>query len=117
MLIVDDSPMVQKIGKQMLEKEGYIVILASDGVEGVEKAKSEAPDLVLMDAEMPELDGWGALSSLKSNPDTKEIPVVICSGSEDDVMEKIQSLGGQGFLQKPYLLEDMRALVKEKIKK
>ena len=117
-LLVDDSPMNQRIAKTILEKDGHVILTADDGVQGVEKARSEKPDLILMDAEMPEMDGWTALKTIKSCDDIKMIPVIIRSGSEEaEGIENTKACGGQAYLIKPYNIATMKSKVQEVLKK
>ena len=76
-LIVDDSPTEIHVLTTMLVKNGYNVISASSGEEGVSMAKDQKPDLVLMDIVMPGLNGFQATRQLSSDPGTKNIPVII----------------------------------------
>jgi CheY-like chemotaxis protein len=75
-LLVEDNEMNRDMLSRRLERKGYQVLLAVDGQEGVEKAGSEAPDLVLMDMSLPVLDGWEATRILKAAPATRHIPVI-----------------------------------------
>lgn len=75
-LLVEDNEMNRDMLGRRLERRGYEVIFAMDGLEGVALARSEAPDLVLMDLSLPVLDGWEATRRLKATPDTHTIPVI-----------------------------------------
>src|SRR5438552_11611481 len=75
-LVVEDNEVNQRILVRRLEKRGYEVVLASDGGEGVAKARSEAPHLILMDMSLPVLDGWEATRQIKATPETQQIPVI-----------------------------------------
>jgi CheY-like chemotaxis protein len=75
-LIVEDNEMNRDMLSRRLERKGYTVAMAVDGGEGVEKAASEAPDLILMDMSLPVLDGWEATRRVKANPATKDVPVI-----------------------------------------
>ena len=101
-LIVDDSLLIRKITQATLQKQGYVVLQAGDGREGVNLARREKPALVLMDLEMPEMGGLEALAQLKADAMTSAIPVVILSGS-DAVADRRQVLasGALEMLPKP----------------
>ena len=72
-LVVEDNEM----NRDMLsQRHGYEVIVSVDGEEGVAKAQSDSPDIILMDMDLPVLDGWAATRKLKSSPDTQSIPVI-----------------------------------------
>jgi CheY-like chemotaxis protein len=75
-LIVEDNEMNRDMLSRRLERKGYSVVMAVDGGEGVEKAASETPDIILMDMSLPVLDGWEATRKVKANPATKRIPVI-----------------------------------------
>jgi CheY-like chemotaxis protein len=75
-LIVEDNEMNRDMLSRRLERKGYTVVMAVDGGEGVEKAESETPDIILMDMSLPVLDGWEATRRVKANPATKHVPVI-----------------------------------------
>lgn len=75
-LIVDDDPVVVALAKSRLEAKNFQVILAADGDEGITKAQSENPDLIVMDIMMPKMDGGQAVRILKSNHATRDIPII-----------------------------------------
>ena len=78
-LYIEDHPAQRDIMAQMLELSGYEVAVASDGVEGVDKARSWSPDLILMDLRMPRMDGFEAIRELRKNPHTVGIPIIAIS--------------------------------------
>jgi two-component system cell cycle response regulator DivK len=75
-LLVEDNEMNRDMLSRRLMRKGYEVIIALDGEEGVAKAQSEAPDLILMDMSLPVLDGWEATRRLKAGPATHAIPII-----------------------------------------
>jgi CheY-like chemotaxis protein len=75
-LIVEDNEMNRDMLSRRLERRGYTTIIAVDGVAGVEKARAEAPDLILMDMSLPGIDGWEASRQLKADPATAAIPII-----------------------------------------
>jgi len=75
-LLVEDNEMNRDMLSRRLERRGYAVVLAVDGLSGVETAGREAPDLVLMDMSLPVLDGWEATRRLKADPATAHLPVI-----------------------------------------
>ena len=75
-LIVEDNEMNRDMLSRRLERRGYQVILAMDGRQGLGAARSEAPDLILMDMSLPEIDGWEVTRQLKSDDTTRSIPVI-----------------------------------------
>jgi CheY-like chemotaxis protein len=75
-LLVEDNEMNRDMLSRRLERRGYHVLMALDGEQGVAKAQSEAPDLILMDMSLPVLDGWEAARRLKGAPETQAIPII-----------------------------------------
>ncbi len=75
-LLVEDNEMNRDMLSRRLERAGYRVIVAVDGPRGIAAARAEAPDLVLMDMSLPEIDGWEATRHLKEDPATRAIPVI-----------------------------------------
>ena len=108
-MVVEDEEILLTALSEELKQEGFEVVGAKDGVEGVEKAASEKPDLILLDLVMPRLDGIGALKQMKDNPETKEIPVVILTNLSDyDKVSDALSLGAMDYLVKAnYRLEEL----------
>ncbi len=107
-LIVDDSPTEIHVLKTMLEKNGFAVTSASSGEEGIEKAKSEKPDLILMDVVMPGMNGFQASREITTNPDTSGIPVIIVS-TKDQETDKLWGLrqGAKDYITKPAKEKDL----------
>src|SRR3989338_34909 len=100
-LIVEDEEILLTALSEELKQEGFDAIGAKDGLEGVEKAAAEQPDLILMDLVMPKLDGIGALRQLKESDQTKNIPVVILTNLSDyDKVSDALSLGAMDYLVK-----------------
>lgn len=87
-LVVDDEQELLEMLKDRLEANDFEVVLASDGEEGIRMAKSEKPDLVIMDIMMPNMDGGMAVRTLKDNPQTAGIPVIFLTATLDKSEEK-----------------------------
>ena len=79
LLLVEDNELNRDMLSRRLQRSGYLVVVATDGNEGVAMARSENPDLILMDMSLPEIDGWEATRRLKASPDTSGIPVIALS--------------------------------------
>ena len=75
-LVVEDNEINRDMLSRRLQRRGYEVIISADGAEGLAKARSESPDIILMDMDLPILDGWAATRELKSSPETQGIPVI-----------------------------------------
>lgn len=101
-LIIDDSPTERYILTEILNRGGYQVITAENGEEGLARAYSEQPDLILMDVVMPGLNGYQATRTLSRNEQTKHIPIIVCS-SKGQETDKIWGLrqGALDYLTKP----------------
>ncbi len=102
-MVVDDAPVDNQNLQRIFSDAGWIVITASSGAEAVSKAKAELPDLIMMDVNMPGLDGFSATRQLMQDPNTKGIPVVFVT-SKDQKADRVfaQMLGAKGFVTKPY---------------
>ena len=101
-LVVDDSPTERHVLVELLTRKGYQVLTAESGEEGIEKAKNEQPDLVLMDVVMPGLNGYQATRTLIRDDSTKHIPVIVCT-SKGQETDKIWGLrqGAHDYMTKP----------------
>ena len=75
-LVVEDNEMNRDMLSRRLQRRGYEVVVSVDGEDGVSKAQSESPDIILMDMDLPVLDGWAATKMLKASPETQSIPVI-----------------------------------------
>jgi two-component system cell cycle response regulator DivK len=76
LLLVEDNEMNRDMLSRRLQRKGFQVVMAMDGEDGVKKARSETPDLILMDRSLPVVDSWEATRRLKASPDTRAIPVL-----------------------------------------
>ncbi len=112
-LVIDDSPTELHILKTILESAGYSVILADRGETGVEQAKSEKPDLVLMDVVMPGLNGFQATRQLSRDPETADIPVIMVTTKDQDT-DKTWALrqGAREYIVKPVEKEDLLSKIR-----
>ncbi|MCC6135309.1 MAG: response regulator [Candidatus Contendobacter sp.] len=101
-LIVDDSPTQTLSISKILKKHGHEIITAKDGEEGVEVAKAELPDLVLMDVVMPKINGFQATRQITKNPSTSHIPVIIVT-TKDQETDRIWGArqGAKSYVTKP----------------
>ena len=101
-LIVDDSPTHTATTRKILETAGYDVVTADNGSAGIEVAKAEKPDLILMDVVMPELNGFQATRKLTQDPLTKAIPVILLT-TKDQNTDKVwgERQGAKSYLVKP----------------
>jgi CheY-like chemotaxis protein len=101
-LLVEDQEMIRDMLSRRLKKRGYVLSVAVDGAEGVEKARSEAPDLILMDMSLPVMDGWEATRTLKGDEATRAIPVVaLTAHAMSTDREKALEAGCDAYETKP----------------
>lgn len=109
-LIVDDAPVDAQNLRRIFSDAGWTVLVAATGGDGVTVAKRDAPDLILMDVNMPGLDGFSATRQLMQDPVTKGIPVVFVT-SKDQKADRVfaQMLGAKGYITKPYTDEQVLA--------
>ena len=107
-LIVDDSPTERHVLSELLTQNGYQVITAENGEEGVQKAKNEQPDLILMDVVMPGLNGYQATRTLTRDETTKHIPIIVCTskGQETDRIWGLRQ-GALDYIVKPVDAQDL----------
>lgn len=100
-LIADDEKFVTLLYKDMLERAGFTVLIASDGVEALETVRKEKPDLVLLDLVMPRLDGFRVLQAMKADGSLQSIPVAVLSNlSQDNDEEKARAMGADDYIVK-----------------
>ena len=118
-LVVDDQEDLRGVLRDLLIGSGYTVIEAADGETGVAKAKSDRPDLILMDIQMPVIDGYEATRLIKVDPNLKPIPIVaVSSFAMKGDEEKARAAGCDHYVTKPYspmqLLRLIRGLLGDK---
>ena len=99
-LLIDDSRMLRLIHERALVKAGYEVTGASDGEEGLRVAREDKPDLIVLDMMLPKIAGQDVLRTLKRDPRTKQIPVVVLSGLSQSNASRLMAQGAIEFVQK-----------------
>jgi CheY-like chemotaxis protein len=100
-LFVEDDPAVAEMYKLKLELDGYAVEVAGDGLQAVQMAMGNPPDLIFLDIRLPKMDGMGVLEALRQDERTREVPVVILSNySERELVERGLRLGALDYLVK-----------------
>jgi len=109
-LAIDDDPAVRTLMERVLAREGYAVVLAAGGEEGLRLARERRPDLITLDVMMPGMDGWAVLAALKSDPAVAEIPVVMLSVVDDRHMGL--ALGASEYLTKPVDRQRLQAVLR-----
>ncbi len=113
-LVVDDNAVDRSRMEKLMSDAGYMVTLAVNGAQAIELAKRIKPSLILMDVNMPEMDGFAATRNLRNDPETKGIPVVLVT-SKDQKADKVwgQMLGAKGYITKPYTDEQVLDTVRD----
>jgi type II secretory ATPase GspE/PulE/Tfp pilus assembly ATPase PilB-like protein/CheY-like chemotaxis protein len=102
-LLVDDEDQLRRVMRDLLEREGYAVAEARDGVQALDEVDRHAPDVIVLDLNLPGLDGYTVLSQLRSRQHTREIPVIVLTAKGDEDNEvRVFELGADDFLTKPF---------------
>ncbi len=117
-LVVDDSATVRKLVSITLEKQGYRVIAAADGLEALGALSDRLPDLVLLDITMPRMDGYQVCKIVKGNPETSHIPVIMLSG-KDGFFDKVRGrmAGSTDYITKPFEPEALVQAVEKYVRR
>jgi twitching motility two-component system response regulator PilH len=113
-LIVDDSPSQLMGIRRIVEKLGHEALTAEDGAAGVEAAKRELPDLILMDVVMPNLNGFQATRSITREPSTKHIPIVLVTTKDQDT-DRVWGMrqGAKAYITKPFSETELADIVQQ----
>jgi type II secretory ATPase GspE/PulE/Tfp pilus assembly ATPase PilB-like protein/CheY-like chemotaxis protein len=102
-LLVEDEEQLRRVMKDLLEREGYIVTEARDGVQALDQVDRHAPDIIVLDLNLPGLDGYSVLQQLRSRPATQGIPVMVLTAKGDEDNEvRVFELGADDFITKPF---------------
>jgi CheY-like chemotaxis protein/class 3 adenylate cyclase len=113
-LLADDSPLIHRHTVPILTEAGYDVVSAMDGAEALALCESRAPDLLVLDIEMPRLDGYAVCARVKSDPELGHVPVLICSSlGEAHELERGFDAGADDYLVKPVVPEELLTRVKQ----
>jgi twitching motility two-component system response regulator PilH len=102
-LLIDDSATIVALLRRMLRQNGYETLEAGDAEKGIELARSERPDLIFLDIVLPGMNGFAALRTLRRDPETKDIPIIMISGNEQATEEfYVHRIGADDFMKKPF---------------
>ena len=117
-LVVDDDPVIQKLLQVNFELEGYQVITAGDGLEGLARARGDRPDVIILDIMMPKMNGLDVARALKADTSTEGIPVLLLSAraQASDVQVGLD-IGADGYITKPFDPAELLERVGELLKK
>ena len=117
-LIVEDNEKNRKLVRDVLQFKGYKTVEAVTAEEGIQLARAERPDLILMDIQLPGMDGMTALSHLKADPATAGIPVIALTASAmTEDREKILATGFDGYMTKPINVKEFTEVVRQMLDK
>jgi Tfp pilus assembly pilus retraction ATPase PilT/CheY-like chemotaxis protein len=109
-LLVEDEEQLRRVMKDLLQREGYNVAEARDGIQALDEVDRHAPDVIILDLNLPGLDGYGVLAQLRSRPATKEIPVMVLTAKGDEDNEvRVFELGADDFVTKPFRARSLTA--------
>jgi len=111
-LVMEDNPSNLELALEILHLEGHDTAVALSGRDGMRIVEKEAPDLILMDLQLPGIDGLSLTKMLKSNPQTRHIPILaVTAHANREIRDKALKAGGSGFLEKPIQLKTFRDAV------
>ncbi len=113
-LIVDDEPAVRELLGEILKTQNFTVLLAEDGKKGLDEAKRHVPDLIVLDVNMPKMDGFKVLENLKKDKKTRDIPVIMLTtqSTQDDVAHGME-LYADKYIPKPFDSHHLVAEIKK----
>lgn len=122
-LVIDDEPDSVAFVQTVLEKDGFTVISAGDGLEGLETARAELPDLIVLDLQMPKMYGYEVFNRLRAHEATRRIPVIMLTGIREQTgvgfsAEDMSELIGEepnGYVEKPISPEKLSRIVRENL--
>lgn len=116
-LLIEDDPMISTMYQTKFSMEGYAIDTATDGATGLEKAKNDTPDIILLDIILPKLDGFAVLKEIKADPSLKNVPVILLSNlGQDDDVKKGKDLGANDyFIKSNHTPAEIVAKVKEMV--
>ena len=113
-LVVDDSITVRRVTQRLLQREGYRVALAADGLQGLERLQGERPTVILSDIEMPRMDGFDFVRNIRADEKLRDLPVImITSRIAEKHREHARELGVNHYLGKPYAEDELLGLIKD----
>jgi len=116
-LLIEDDLQIQELVRFNLEKEGFVILIASDGEQGLDLVRREEPDLIILDLTLPVLDGYDVCKNVRAQKDTSAIPIIILS-ARDDVADKVigLELGADDYMTKPFSTRELFARVKARLR-
>jgi CheY-like chemotaxis protein len=117
-LLVEDDPFMRRLFSKVFEANGYKVVMAEDGLEGLRQARQAGPDIIVLDVMLPKIDGYKVCRILKSDPRSKEIPIILHTARMGEKEEKVgKEAGADAFMVKNNSLNDLLSTLQELISK
>lgn len=116
-LLIEDDVRIQELVRYTLENEGFTVVSASDGEQGLDLARKEKPDLIILDLTLPGIDGYDVCKILRAQNDTAAISIIILS-ARDDIADKVigLELGADDYITKPFSSRELFARIKARLR-
>jgi CheY-like chemotaxis protein len=112
-LLVEDDPDLRVFVQEVLEEAGYRVLAACDGLDALEQAAAQAPDLILLDMRMPRMDGWEFARAFRAQH-PRRVPIIVFTAATDAAWRAAQ-IQADGYLPKPFELADLLAVVEQHV--
>ena len=117
-LVVDDEPTLVRLMEFVLAKQGHTMLVANNGEDGLAKARSEKPDLILLDIMMPRIDGYEVARTIRADADIAATPIIMLSAkAQDDDIKKGLELGVNEYITKPFSPEHLVHVVNDYLEK
>lgn len=117
-MVVDDEPHIIELLKFNLEREGFKVLTAADGLDGLAKVREDLPDLIILDIMLPGLDGLEVLKRLRARPETANIPIIFLSARGEEVDRVLGlEMGADDYIAKPFSIRELVARVKARLRR
>jgi DNA-binding response OmpR family regulator len=111
-LLVEDEDQLRRVMKDLLQREGYHVAEARDGIQALDEVDRFAPDVIILDLNLPGIDGYSVLAQLRSRQATREIPVMVLTAKGDEDNEvRVFELGASDFVTKPFRARSLTARI------
>jgi CheY-like chemotaxis protein len=115
-LVIDDEPYVRTLVRRLLEFDGYDVVVSDDGMRGLAAAKRQRPDAIVLDLMMPLMDGYQVLASLRTDPRTALVPVIVITAAATVAARKrVADAGATACLTKPFAPDELAAAISSAI--
>jgi CheY-like chemotaxis protein len=112
-LLIDDEPDLVRLTSFRLQKAGYDILVAESGTQGLQIAQQEKPDLILLDLNLPHMNGDKVCQAIKSDPDLRHIPIIVLSASSESIKKKSEEIGADAYIVKPFEVSNLLETIKK----